>query len=257
MEINTNNLRTVTFNNQLINWIKFNGQKIWGGIKTLIARGTPPISINGNGADIVSYKIYGNTGGVGNAGASGYEIPITVSGVNLVDYTQAQPRNSSATVTIDTERNGVIWSGSYFFKIPCSIPAGKVISCDVQGEYTGKWAIQYRGGTIEPNTWLYNPFTTTEEVSYVYIYKTNPTTTGTDMLFYDIIVNYGETALPYEPYFEPVTETITVTQPLGEGEFIDSTTYPNAPTLPSFNGTTIYDVETEIKPSNMEIEYEA
>lgn len=255
MNVNTKNMKFIKFNNQVMNWVKFNGQKIWELIKGLIASGIPPISIKTNGSNILNYKITGNTGGVGNSTANGYEIPLKISGVNLVDYTKAVARNSSEKVVIDTSQNGVIWTGSYFFKIPCSIPAGKVISCNVLGEFSGKWAIEYTDGKVEGNIWLYQNYTTAKEVKFVYIYKISPTTTGTEMLFTDIIVNYGETALPYEPYFEPITKTIALNAPLNENESI-SYKADGLPTLESFNGTTIYDVETDIKPSNMEVEYE-
>ena len=60
----------------------------------------------------------------------------------------------------------------------------------------------------------------------------------------------------YEPYVEPVTTNIYLDEPLSEGQTINYKK-DNLPVLPSFKGTTIVSVETEVKPSNMEVTYYA
>ena len=255
MNINTKNMKFIMFNNQVMNWVKFNGQKVWELIKGLIASGVPPISIKTNGSNILNYKITGNTGGVGNSTANGYEIPIKISGVNLLDFTKSTNRSSGETVIIDKDRNGVIWTGAYYFKIPCKLPAGVTLSCQAQGENIAKWGFVYTDKRSSTPVWLYQNDTSEKEVEFIAIYKYNASTPGTDMFFYDIMANFGEEQLPYEPYFEPITKTITVNEPLYENDTI-SYKADGLPTLESFNGTTIYDVETDVKPRNMEIEYE-
>ena len=91
------------------------------------------------------------------------------------------------------------------------------------------------------------------------------------------MLNYGSTALPYEPYgykipvvtsadgTEPITTPIYLPTPLYSGEVMrsdgtitrsDGTTETfTAPQIPTINGTTVIDVDTAVKPSSIYIEY--
>ena len=62
MNLNTKDISFVNFNNQVINWLKFNGQKVWEAFKNLIVSGVPPLTLIGSiGNPMVDYKIDGNT----------------------------------------------------------------------------------------------------------------------------------------------------------------------------------------------------
>ena len=61
MNLNTKDISFVNFNNQVINWLKFNGQKVWEAFKNLIVSGVPPLTLFGSvGEPLINYKIEGN-----------------------------------------------------------------------------------------------------------------------------------------------------------------------------------------------------
>ena len=62
MNINTRNLGFVNFNNEEMQWVKFNGVTVYEAWKNLIASGVPPLTLlNCKGVDLVDYKIFGNS----------------------------------------------------------------------------------------------------------------------------------------------------------------------------------------------------
>ncbi|MBO7240225.1 MAG: hypothetical protein J6V23_07065 [Bacteroidaceae bacterium] len=78
---------------------------------------------------------------------------------------------------------------------------------------------------------------------------------GDTYIYMDTIqIEEGTTETDYEPYVEPITTNIYLDEPLASGEVIS---YPkdNVPRLPTFKGTTIYEVDTSVQPSNMEVTY--
>ena len=62
MNINTRNLGFVNFNNEEMQWVKFNGVTVYEAWKNLIASGVPPLTLTKcKGVDLVDYKIFGNS----------------------------------------------------------------------------------------------------------------------------------------------------------------------------------------------------
>lgn len=97
------------------------------------------------------------------------------------------------------------------------------------------------------------------------------TTNGTQVkipenaVYYRLVVNVtnvdikvqlelGTFATECEDYKEPITTDIYLDEPLSSG---DSINYKedNLPSLPTFKGTTVYEIDTEVQPSNMEVTY--
>ena len=62
------------------------------------------------------------------------------------------------------------------------------------------------------------------------------------------------TAPDYEPYQEPVTVDIIVDEPLVEGQTINFKEN-KLPIIPTYKGTTIVSVDTQVQPLNMEVTY--
>lgn len=71
-----------------------------------------------------------------------------------------------------------------------------------ESDDAGLWAFSYSDGTFSPGAPNGHSDTTDPEkdCSAVFIYKTRPTVAGQDMVFTNIMINEGSTALPYEPY---------------------------------------------------------
>ena len=62
MNINTRNMEFLKFNNEEMQWAKFNGVTIYEAWKKLWARGIPPLTLpKCKGVDLVDYKIYGES----------------------------------------------------------------------------------------------------------------------------------------------------------------------------------------------------
>ena len=60
--MNFKDFNFVKFNNQIVNWVKFNGVKAWESFKKLVVSGIPPLTLTGSvGKPLVNYKIYGNS----------------------------------------------------------------------------------------------------------------------------------------------------------------------------------------------------
>ena len=125
----------------------------------------------------------------------------STTGANLIDYTQAIPRNENQSVEIID--GGVKWTGDYYFMIPVAgLKKNQNYIMTYESDNAGSWAFQYSDGTISPVVENNHSNTTDPEkdCSAVFIYKTNPTVAGQDMVFTNIMLNEGSTALPYEPY---------------------------------------------------------
>ena len=123
------------------------------------------------------------------------------TGANLIDYTQAIPRNGSQSVEIID--GGVKWTGNYYFKIPVAgLKKNQNYIMSYESDDAGFWVFSYSDGTFSSNA-LNGQSNTTDpgkDCSAVFIYKSDPAVAGQDMVFTNIMLNEGTTALPYEPY---------------------------------------------------------
>jgi hypothetical protein len=218
--------------------------------------GIPPLRLpQTSGKNLIDYTIHGASGGVGDKTD------------NLIDYTQAYPRNTNQKVEIDTENNAVIWSGDYFFYIPTSAQAGETLVFDCESEYRYKWALHYIDGTNATNVLNGEEITATKEVDAIMVYKTSVSTTVQNMVFKNLMLNYGEQVKEYEPYgykipvvssndTDSITTNIYLDEPLGQGENINYIT-DGLPDIPTLEGSTVIDVDTAVKPNPMELKYES
>lgn len=125
---------------------------------------------------------------------------IVSTGKNLIDYTKAyKPVNVSNIEIID---NGVKWSGTYFFPIPVKLQKNTAYTMSYVSEDFGTWRYAYTDGTYSTET--LNGFSRMTDankmVRDIYIYKSNASTAKNDMVFTNIMLNLGNTVLPYEPY---------------------------------------------------------
>ena len=90
---------------------------------------------------------------------------------------------------------------------------------------------------------------------------------GNSIFVSNIQIEEDLTATPYEPYHEPITTPIYLPTPLYSGEVMrsdgtitrsDGTTETfTAPQIPTLNGTTVIDVDTAVKPTEMYTKYKS
>lgn len=83
--------------------------------------------------------------------------------------------------------------------------------------------------------------------------------------FEGIQIEESEVITPYEPYKEPIVNNIYLDEPLAEGEYLDfkeqkivkedSVINVLLPTIPTHKGINVISVDTDIQPSNIQIQY--
>lgn len=136
---------------------------------------------------------------------------ITSYGKNLINY---KAEGVTARGTVEVIENGLRWKqgGTYYIRIPCSLPKGFVVkgSFTDNGEGTDKInniRIEYANGTIAP---IYSDgfLNLADDVVAAYIYKSDPSIALTkDVEIRFIQLEVGETATEYEEYVEPMIYT--------------------------------------------------
>jgi hypothetical protein len=226
---------------------------IWTLSNILELLGIAPLRLaNCAGKNLIDYTIYG-ANGLGDRTE------------NLLDYTGAYARNTSQSVTVDEVNKEIIWTGDYFFYVPFSAPAGTTLVFDCESEYRYKWALYYTDGSNANNILNGEPITAAKEVKAIMVYKSSSSTKVENMVFKNLMLNYGEDIKPYEPYgykipivsrndTESVTNNIYIDAPLNDGENLNYMT-DNLPDIPTFEGETIIDIDTTVKP-NIKVKYE-
>ncbi len=202
--------------------------------------------------------------------AGKYKIPITVRGKNYFDLNKVpfsdttKPYNNGliATKVADTNRGN---------RIPISLPVGKkiyvtldVVSSQINGTakrvtldfldsgYSRVFAWNITSD-IAHKSYSYTP---TKKISYVQFYFQSNSTQNVvgDTATVDNIMIRTEGDDVWEPYIKPQTVDIYLDEPIGTGEVIQKSV-DGLPSLPQFKGTTVYEVQTEVPPSGMEVEY--
>ena len=157
--------------------------------------------------------------------AGKYKIPVTIKGKNLIDFKKAKARNTDTSLTItDT---GVIYTGNYYFIIPCDIKAGTKVAFSCVSKWLQR-VVFYSGSTADVTIWTSgSTATTTKDIDKLYVYKNNSSTTDSNMVFDNIQLEYNSKTA-YEPYIEPVTTDIYLDEPLRKlGEHADYIDFKN------------------------------
>lgn len=242
-----------------------------------------PVTFSGNGHRLRNYRIYGNTvngESVGDLVTEGehtgeYSVSVTISS-NLFDGTfihrsvignsvsSDDPNRRSIVIDISNFNNGdkITFSretgvGSTFqmYQVNSPLKGGELLNSNV---FLGNSETLLATITLD-NIANYH---------YLMIFLNGATQPITDeeLLASKIMINVGDTALPYEPYHEPITTNIYLTEPLrkigDEAEYIDfreQKRYPSGdmislPAIPTIDGTNIITVDTETQPSKIYIQ---
>lgn len=247
--------------------------------------GTVPLTINGIGKDLKAWSITGNT--VQN-GTPTPENPVEVWGcgdrtANLFDY----KKYFESTFTKYSEY--FEWAEiqlkpftTYTFTTSfgeSTKPSGIVNTAFIIATSTEE-PRTVNGGISSTSIRT----KTTEADGIIKIYKRIkgdflPKKGDFDSGMHWLMVNEGSTPLPYEPYgykipvvtsadgTEPVTTPIYLPTPLYSGEVLrsdgtitrsDGTTETvTVPQIPTINGTTVIDVDTAVKPTEMYTKYKS
>lgn len=194
----------------------------------------------------------------------GYRVPVIVEGKNLFDYdtithgyriqwkTGANYADETAIMSdfISVSENSTYATDTNLFWI----------CYDTNKQYIGAWN---GSGIIKSGVDAINSMTAISPCKFIRILsfgsKTTPISSTT-------MLNYGSTALPYEPYHAPITTPIYLPEPIkmvgDEAEYIEYGTQKmyrigaddldvTLPALPTVTGTNVLSVGTEVQPSKV------
>lgn len=242
--------------------------------RTVELSGIPPLSFTSKGKPLTAWSITGNT--VQN-GTPTPDTPQEVKAVgdrteNLFDKTQPTTATNKYLLS-----NGEESSNSSGWAVSTYIPVnGEYVTISgVGGNSPSVCAYDSNMQFVRGKNYAGTNITTINisECSYIR-FSYVPSVQGNVAM-----LNYGSTALPYEPYgykipvvtsadgTEPITTPIYLPTPLYSGEVMrsngtiirsDGTTETfTAPQIPTLNGTTVIDVDTAVKPESMTIKYKA
>ena len=215
--------------------------------------GSPPLSFVSNGRNLVDYRIYGASGGVGDRTK------------NLFD----KNHNTIPNAILD---DGEIFvareTGGYLIYAPITplqtytFRTNGMIRLGLRSAFTvNKPALS--GGYVIDSVNTHQNHGTDNEFT-----RQAPLTANwiviqirdESALAYDNMLNVGSTALPYEPYGYKIpivcggtTTNIYLNEPLDEGESISMS--DTGISIPTVDGTNILTVDTEVQPSKMYIKY--
>ena len=247
-----------------------------------VLTGSPPLSFVSNGQPFSDYRIYGNSGGVGDLvtdetapNYGKYKIPVTVSGKNLLP-----PPASSETIT----QNGITFTanedGTYTIKGTTATVTAYQFR--LKNEFIfptflgfGGHAVLHLNNNPAPLNsstivfWYNNTqiiyfslannqriVTASEalnnkKVNRIGLYVAKNATVNVTLrpaIYFDIT-----TLTDFVPYVDPITTNIYLNEPLSEGESISMS--DTRISIPTVDGTNILTVDTEVQPSEVYIKY--
>ena len=208
--------------------------------------GVPPLTFVSNGENLVNYRIYGASGGVGDRtrniwngrleqGDINSSTGVAQPNYNLVMSTYVPLEAGTYTISANDK---VTYFSLRFYK---------------NGAYIGK-------DTIDGNP---KTFTVSNDCQMRAVFASRNGSTVYRLQPSDINLvqlEVGSTATPYEPYGYKIpivcggtTTNIYLNEPLGENESISMS--DTGLSIPTINGSNTLSVNTEVQPSKMYIKY--
>lgn len=216
MNIFTRNMNFVKFNNQDMEWVKFNGVTVYEAWKRLTVSGVPPITLTKcKGVDLVEYKIYGKS------------TQETRSGKNLFDKFKDFNYGNTNYKTSLNNKGQIVSTSNYYVKRSAGILienlqpntdytiSGVLVSAN--GTYKNNANIDIRGvsGTAHDALKVVSfASTLTKPYSFEKTFNTGEytsiwvsfnghnadTTATTETIFDNIQIEQGQIKTEYEPY---------------------------------------------------------
>lgn len=210
--------------------------------------GVPPLTFVSNGQNLVDYRIYGVSGGVGDRTENLFDVANQIEYYFLnpngsIEYSSSHATNTSDYIDV-TNINILTMTGIHHTP-PISKNDRRGIFFDDAMRFVTErgisWDISSPQYIYVPNNAKYFRF------SY-------------DAAFENVMLHSGANDIPYEPYGYKIpivcggtTTNIYLDDPLNEGESISMS--DTGVSIPTINGTNILTVDTAVQPSNMYIKY--
>ena len=236
-----------------------------------------PLTIVGSkNGNVKDYKIYGNSVQNGeptpdnpvevqsvgeyDEESGKYKVPITVRGKNILDMSQ---HTVTAGYYLDSSGTASS-SNTNFLKLSMiEVKPNTTYTISSNLYFYTIWFSSNNslngGGISKVNAYNVKKkkFTTPEGCNYIRVSfdlrTSNQGGQGVGV-FEWAMLEVGEGDGIYEPYIEPQTVNIYLDEPLRTGQVMQKSK-DNLPSLPQFEGTTVYEAQTEIPPSGIQIQY--
>lgn len=219
--------------------------------------GVPPLTFVSNGENLVDYRIYGVSGGVGDrtenlfdgewftCGGIAQMAPV---GSKYKQVVQPTPTLQSRVAT----KNLIKTTGT--LRVACNKKYQIYLTYfDTRLKYTGNHSKDWQSSPVIA------PFNG-EYVSVAIKTENDRNLTEEELPEINLMVNIGKTSLPYEPYGYKIpiicggtTTNIYLNEPLGENESISMS--DTGLSIPTINGSNTLSIGTTVQPSNMYIKY--
>lgn len=239
----------------LISYVTNSAKAIWSAIAH------PLKIISTKECNVKDYRIYGGSTEVSS-------IPITVRGKNLLDVNKVYPAyvNGEGGITFTRSALYNLYNNTNMYT-GYKEKTRYTFSCDYETTVDNNSVYPYVLYTDGTNQRFYNTLhsegtgsfsghcavttTANKTVSKIaFLYSSAARTC--DVKLTNMQLEEGATATEYEAHIEP--QTIDISRTLGAGEVIQKSV-DGLPNLPQFNGTTVYEVQTDTPPSGIEVCY--
>jgi hypothetical protein len=193
----------------------------------------------------------------------GYKIPVISRGKNLLDYKKFIKEGKTFEIENGIQYENLTGTQNVTFDFTFKANTTYILSGIITGNlyFGGQLQTTNSDNVLNTYTWLTSTGsslkvrnTSNEDLKrtlYCRLLNGTPDVTST---ITNLQLEVAETKTDYEPYVEPVTTNIYLNEPLKENEYISCKEH-NLPPIPTFKGTTIIEVDTNINSSNMEVVY--
>ena len=229
MNINLKNTSFVKFNNQIMNWVRFNGQLVYQVVKDIILSisGISPLTIlNSKGGDLVDYKIHGNSTQSSKNIFPILSTPQTVNGITLsydeTDNTFVLDGTSTASksfeiITVGENYEKFTKGDSYTLSV--DLVSGSTSTTNgayiyIKDSYTNSNYVQKTVTAVAstPYTFTYN--------GEGYINRIAISINGAGQVYdnykFRIQLEKGAKATEFEPHIEPTPDTPVEIESVGD-----------------------------------------
>ena len=233
---------------------------------------TLPYLFKSNGHRLRNYRIYGNTGGVGDLDTETekYIIPVVLQNKNVLQNTS--PSRTFGNLTAVVQEDGTVIlngtsSSTAFIDINTNIfvESGMILSGCPSGGSNNTYCL--RVTKLSDNNYATqkgDDFVFTSSENYKISIRINANYTCDNLIFRPMI-RYPNTDGVFVAYEEPTIKNISLDSPLDDGDYIDfreqkrfnsdnTSEIVLMPALQSVDGTNIIAVETSVQPEKVYVQ---
>ena len=233
---------------------------------------TLPYLFKSNGHRLRNYRIYGNTGGVGDLDTETekYIIPVVMQNKNVLQNTSPSRTFGNLTATVQPDGtvilNGTSPSTAFIdINTKVFVESGMILSGCPSGGSNNTYCL--RGTKLSDNNYATQKgddivFTSSE--NYKISIRINANYTCDNLIFRPMI-RYPNTNNVFVAYEEPAIKNISLDSPLDDGDYIDfreqkrfnsdnTNEILSLPAITSINGISVLSVNTAVQPEKVYVQ---